>query len=199
MKTSMKTLILSSIVSVSSFSFAMADEPGENYDHHGMIYGEHSPMSDYTPNNAMGLPCYGMGSGYGMMPGYGMRHGYGMGHGYGMMPGYSMSMMLDLNESQIKQFEQIRTETIKKQRKLMRKMWQQQEALSGLLAAEKRDPKAIGEAYGRIWDLKQQALQNRIAMENQIENVLTDKQKAQMRRGVPRGMMGGGMMMRDWP
>jgi Spy/CpxP family protein refolding chaperone len=62
--------------------------------------------------------------------------------------------------------------------------------MSDLYDAEKRDPAAIGKAYGKLADLQRQALEARIEMENKMAEVLTQEQKAQMRRGFGRGMMG---------
>jgi Spy/CpxP family protein refolding chaperone len=79
---------------------------------------------------------------------------------------------------------------MKKQRALMRQMWDEHEKLGDLFNAEKRDPAAIGKAYGKLSDLQRQALEARIDAENKGAAVLTKEQKAQMRRGFGRGMMG---------
>lgn len=161
-------------------------------------------------------PGYGMGPGMGMMGGgcpMGMMGG-GMGPGMGMMnmmgggmggfgPGAGMMMgsgmmgggmgpmaMLDLSDAQTAQLKKIQTESKQKQRTLMRQMWEEQDKLSDLYDAEKRDPAAIGKAYGKLADLQRQALEARIEMENKMAEVLTKEQKAQMRRGFGRGMMG---------
>jgi Spy/CpxP family protein refolding chaperone len=52
-----------------------------------------------------------------------------------------------------------------------------------------RDPAAIGKAYGKLADV-QRALEARIEAGNKAVAVLTKEQKAQMRRGFGRGMMG---------
>ena len=161
-------------------------------------------------------PGYGMGPGMGMMGGgcpMGMMGG-GMGPGMGMMnmmgggmggfgPGPGMMMgpgmmgggmgpmaMLDLSDAQTAQLKKIQTESKQKQRTLMRQMWEEQDKLSDLYDAEKRDPAAIGKAYGKLADLQRQALEARIDMDNKMAEVLTKEQKAQMRRGFGRGMMG---------
>jgi Spy/CpxP family protein refolding chaperone len=160
-------------------------------------------------------PGYGMGPGMGMMGGCPMgMMGGGMGPGMGMMnmmgggmggfgPGAGMMMgpgmmgggmgpmaMLDLSDAQTAQLKKIQTESKQKQRTLMRQMWEEQDKMSDLYDAEKRDPAAIGKAYGKLADLQRQALEARIDMENKMAAVLTQEQKAQMRRGFGRGMMG---------
>lgn len=161
-------------------------------------------------------PCYGSsmmnGNGYGMQrwmgggygpgmmggfgPGAGMMMGQGMmggGMGSGMMgQGYGMGpmAMLDLSDAQMEQMVKIQAEAMKKQRKLMRQMWNEQENMSDLYDAEERDPAAIGKAYGKLSDLQRQAIEMRIETENKVAAVLTKEQKTQMRRGFGRGMMG---------
>lgn len=129
--------------------------------------------------NMMGGGMSGFGPGSGMMMGPGM-----MGGGMGPMA------MLDLSDDQTARLNKIQTETKKKMRTLMRQMWEEQDKLSDLYDAEKRDPAAIGKAYGKLADLQRQALEARIEMENKMAEVLTKEQKAQMRRGFGRGMMG---------
>ncbi|MHB1214759.1 MAG: Spy/CpxP family protein refolding chaperone [Thiobacillus sp.] len=146
-----------------------------------------------------------MGGGYGpgmMGGGYGpgmMGGGYGpgmMGGGYGpgMMGGWAAGAgpmaMLDLSDAQRAQLEKIQTEMIQRNRTLMRQMWEEQNRLSDLNNAEKRDPAAIGKAYSKLADIQRQALEARIAMENRMEGVLTKEQKAQLHRGYGWRMMG---------
>lgn len=154
--------------------------------------------------NMMGGGCPmmggGMGPGMGMMGGSvgGYGHGTGMMMGPGMMggmgPGMGGSMgpmaMLDLSEAQTAQLKKIQTESMKKQRALMLQMWEEQANLGDLLNADKRDPAAIGKAYGKLADVQRQALEARIDAENKAATVLTKEQMMQMRRGYGRGMMG---------
>ena len=155
-------------------------------------------MPGYGPRGSMGMMTgYGMqpgaGGGYGpWMMGGGMGPGYGMGPG--MMAGWAGGMgpmaALDLSDTQTAQLEKIQTESMKKQRSLMRQMWEAQEKLGDLFDAENRDPAAIGKAYGKLADVQRQALEARIEAGNKAAAVLTKEQKAQMRRGLGRGMMG---------
>ncbi len=98
--------------------------------------------------------------------------------------------LLDLNAAQIEQIENIKTEWKKKQRPLMRQMWEEQDKLNDLVTAENRGPQTIGKAYSRLSELQRQALEARVEMENKVANVLAPEQRTQMRRSFRRGMAG---------
>ena len=207
MNTSMKTLLASSITAFAlagtavSASAAEPAMPDQQMMTQGQAQGSGAPGA--MPGYGMGMMRGGMGPGMGMMgdcpmgmmgggmgPGMGMMGG-GMGPGMGMMGGGMGPMaMLDLSDAQTAQLKKIQTESKQKQRTLMRQMWEEQDKMSDLYDAEKRDPAAIGKAYGKLADLQRQALEARIEMENKMAEVLTKEQKAQMRRGFGRGMMG---------
>jgi Spy/CpxP family protein refolding chaperone len=152
----------------------------------GMMGGGMGPMA------MMGGGMGGYGPGAGMMMGPGMMGG--MGSGYGMGPGMGGGMgpmaMLNLSEAQTAQLKKVQTESMKKQRALMLQMWEAQANLGDLVNAEKRDPAAIGKAYDKLADVQRQALEAHIDAENKAAAVLTKEQKAQMRCGFGRGMMG---------
>ena len=146
----------------------------------------------------MGPGLMGGGMGPGMMMGGGMS-GYGPGAGMGqpgmMGPGMMGSSMahlglLNLSDAQTTQIETIKTEWKKKQRPLMRQIWEEQDKLNDLTTAEKRDPREIGKAYSRLSELHRQALEAHIEMENKVTGVLTPEQRTQMQRSFRRGMMG---------
>ena len=191
MNTSMKTLLASSIAAFALAGTAVSASAAEPAmpDQHMMMQGQAqgSGASGAMPGYGMGMMRGGMGPGYGMGPGMGMMGGCPMGMmGGGMGP----MAMLDLSDAQTAQLKKIQTESKQKQRTLMRQMWEEQDKMSDLYDAEKRDPAAIGKAYGKLADLQRQALEARIEMENKMAEVLTKEQKAQMRRGFGRGMMG---------
>jgi Spy/CpxP family protein refolding chaperone len=98
--------------------------------------------------------------------------------------------MLDLSEAQTAQLKKIQTASMKKQRALLLQMWDEQANLGDLVNADKRDPAAIGKAYGKLADVQRQALEARIDAENKAAAVLTKEQMMQMRRGYGRNMMG---------
>ncbi len=138
-------------------------------------------------------PAYGwMGHmGYGMGPAMMMGPGM-MGMDPGMM-GYSHLGpigMLDLKDDQIKQISKIQEELAKKHRDLMQKVWEQQDQLSKLYYAEKRDETAIKKAYARFNELHKEMFDARLEADKRIEALLSKEQKEQMQRGYRRwGMM----------
>ena len=151
------------------------------------MMGGGCPMMGGGMGPGMGMMGGGMGGygyGAGMMMGPGMMGGMGAGYGMGPMA------MLDLSEAQTAQLKKIQTESMKKQRALLLQMWDEQANLGDLVNAEKRDPAAIGKAYGKLADVQRQALEARIDMENKAAAVLTKEQMMQMRRGYGRNMMG---------
>ncbi len=188
MNTSAKTLLAiatafslaGTAASVSAMEHTMAKEKAENKtaDRSKMMPGYGHGMGMM---NMMGGGCPMMGGG---MMGPGMMGPGMMGGGMGPMA------MLDLSDDQTARLNKVQTETQKKMRSVMRQMWEQQGKLNDLYQAEKRDPGAIGKAYGKLADLQRQALEARIEMENKMSEVLTKEQKAQMRRGFGQGMMG---------
>ncbi|MGV8893213.1 MAG: hypothetical protein ACOH2K_09805 [Burkholderiaceae bacterium] len=111
----------------------------------------------------------------------------------GMMGGWASAMgpmvMLDLSDAQTAQLVKTQIVTMQKQRTLMHQIWDLQGKLGDLLSAEKRDPAAIGKAYGKLTDLQCQA-ETRIDAENKMAAVLAKEQKMQMRRNFGRGIMG---------
>jgi Spy/CpxP family protein refolding chaperone len=196
MNTSMKTLLATSVAACALAGTAVSASAAEPAmpDQHMMMQGQAqgSGASGTMPRYRMGMMHGGMGPGMGMMGDCPMgMMGGGMGPGMGMMGGGMGPMaMLDLSDAQTAQLKKIQTESKQKQRTLMRQMWEEQDKMSDLYDAEKRDPAAIGKAYGKLADLQRQALEARIEMENKMAEVLTQEQKAQMRRGFGRGMMG---------
>jgi len=153
------------------------------------MMGGGCPMMGGGMGPGMGMMGGGMGGygpGAGMMMGPGMMGGMGPGMGGGMGP----MAMLDLSEAQTAQLKKIQTESMKKQRALLLQMWDEQANLGDLVNAEKRDPAAIGKAYGKLADVQRQALEAHIDAENKAAAVFTKEQMMQMRRGYGRNMMG---------
>ncbi len=161
---------------------------------------------------ASGMPYYGWGRwgmpGAGMM-GMGMMGMMGMGgmgsFGPGMMgPGMMMgpAMMgwgalpamgpgaLNLTADQRKKITAIDEGLRKRQWTLMGKMMEQAAQLHQLYQAEKRDPKKIGAAYGKLFDLKRQMIEAAVEAANRKEAVLTKEQRQRLRQwGGAMGMM----------
>ena len=124
----------------------------------------------------------GMGMGH-MMGGYGM-----MGMGGMMMGGFGM---LDLSAKQIDQISDLQTRLQKQHWQLMGKMIDQQADVRKTWSESKPDPKKVGAAYSKLFELQRQAIEERVAMMNKMYDLLTDKQREQLKAG-PRGMWGQG-------
>jgi Spy/CpxP family protein refolding chaperone len=122
--------------------------------------------------------------GYGMM--HGMRPGYGM-HGYGMSGRGIWS--LDLDSKQRTELNKIYKEHRKEHWKKMEAMMEERDKLRELYAADKRDPKAIGEVYERINRIQREMIESSIETENRAEAILNKKQREQL-RSYRHGMMG---------
>lgn len=210
MNTPMRTVLASSIAAVAGWAMTMpasaqeSTSPAQPAATQGQSQESSAPaMPGYGAGMGMrggmggkGMPsdCPGGMMGGGMGPGMGMMGG-GMGPGMmgGMGPGMMGSSMahlglLNLSDAQTAQIETIKTEGKKKQRPLMRQIWEEQDKLNDLTTAEKRDPRAIGKAYSRVSELHRQALEAHIEMENKVMGVLTPEQRTQMRRSFGRGM-----------
>ena len=190
---------INTLAVLSMFAGALAGLPGT-----AAAEEKSMPRAGMMQDAKEGCPGYGMmggGMGMGMMggmgPGMGMMDDMGPGMGGGMGSGMGMGMMgmgpmamLDLSDAQTAQLQKIQAETMKAQRPLMRRIWDEKKQLWNLRKAEKPDPAAIGKAYGRLADLQRQALEAHIDAENKMAAVLTKEQQAQMRRGSGRGMWG---------
>lgn len=150
-----------------------------------------------------------MGGGYGGpgMMGPGMMGGYspemvGDGYGPGMMGGgYGPGMMgilgglpsVTLDNKQRSQANAIQDELRRKRWELMGRMQDEEASLRDLYDADKRDPKAIGAAYQRIFDLRRQMIEATVAAHNRIEALLTPEQRKSAREYWGRSWRGGMM------
>jgi Spy/CpxP family protein refolding chaperone len=162
-----------------------------------------SPRETYGPGMMGGYGGPGQGPyGPGMMRGQGQSYGYGPGMmgggmmsgmmGGGMMGGMGLGPLqaLDLNEQQQTRINQIRDETRRKNWDTMGKLLDEQARLRDLLAAEKRDPAAIGKQSMKLADLRRQLLEASIESHNRIEALLSKEQRDQL-RSYRRGWMMG--------
>lgn len=157
-----------------------------------------SPRDGYGPGMMGGYGGPGQGPyGPGMMRGQGQAYGYGPGMmggggmiGGGMMGGMGLGPLqaLDLNEQQQTRINQIRDETRRKNWDTMGKLLDEQARLRDLLAAEKRDPTAIGKQSMKMADLRRLMLEASIDSHNRIEALLSKEQKDQL-RSYRRGWM----------
>jgi Spy/CpxP family protein refolding chaperone len=126
---------------------------------------------------------YGMGpgmmGGYGMGPG--MMGGYGMGPGMmgpGMMMPYSQ---LDLSDAQRAKLNGIRADMRQKQQVLGKQMRSERTKLQELYEADKPDRAAIRSQQRKILGIQRQMMDNWMAAQNQMDDLLTDEQRDELR------------------
>jgi len=160
-------------------------------------HGKDTPVAQAAMQQQAGQqPCGMMGGMMGNMMGQGGMGMMGQGGMMGNMMGQGgMGMMgtLDLTDEQRTQIFKIADATRKQQWELMGKMMDEQSRLRDLQLAGKPDPKQVGAVYGKIFDVKRQMIENRVAAANKMHDVLSDEQKAELEQRT-RGMMGNGGM-----
>ena len=156
--------------------------------HQGYMHGGDDDR--YQGRGMMGGGMMGRGMmSHGMMGGGMMSHGM-MG---GCMLSKRMMRMLGLSDKQRSSIRSISRDLHKKIWSLMGKMIDARYSLHDLYARDRKDAKAIGRAYDRIFAIKRQIIVARIQAANKMRDVLTSKQRAQlkrMRRMMRRGDMG---------
>ncbi len=149
-------------------------------------------------------PGYGPPGPHGMM-GPGMMQGQGGpsgsmqgGRAFGMQSVMRALHLPNLSEEQRGQLRSIAQELRKKHWDLKGAMMEESDKLAELWAADPVDANAVGEAYGRYFDLQRQWIVSSIETQAQVEGVLTAEQKQWLRSGPPMPamppMMPPGMM-----
>lgn len=108
----------------------------------------------------------------------GMGH---MGAGHMGMMGYNYMYMLDLSESQRKSMRNIQKGTRTQQLTLHDKLTEHADELYPLYKEDKQDAKKIGSIYKNIFDIKRQQIELSITRKNKAYDVLTKKQKEQLK------------------
>ena len=151
----------------------------------------------------MGMGGGGMGMHRGMMGSgmMGMGGGMmGMGPGEMGMMGMGPFMMLDLTGDQQDRINKVHDGLRKQHWEIMGKIMDEQARLRDLYNADTLNKKQISDTYGRIFKERQRMIETHVDAVNQINQVLTPEQRAQLRdlrRGrtpAGRGPMGPGMM-----
>jgi Spy/CpxP family protein refolding chaperone len=153
-------------------------------------------MGGYGPGARGGYGGMGPGvmGGPGMMGGYGRGYGRGYGMGSGMMGGPGMMgggalFALDLTEAQRKEVLAIQDETRKKNWTAMGAMHDEMAKLRDALWSGERDRAKIAAANRRMFELRQQMLDNRLDAAERIEKVLTPQQRESLLRRWGPGWM----------
>lgn len=134
-----------------------------------------------------------------MMPGHGYAHGMmgGMGMmGGGMMmesPRAGMVRSLNLSDAQRTSVNKLSDKLHHDNWAAMGKIMDESTKLRDLYEMDRRNPDAIAEVYKKIFALKVQMIKAMVTTENQIEDLLTKGQRAQLK--AMRQHMGMGPMM----
>ncbi len=131
---------------------------------------------------AMG--SYGGGYGYGMGPGMMGGYGGGYGMGPGMMWGYGADAYAGLNLSadQRKQITEIQEETAKAMWQLMGTMHEQGYHMYGMFGPGALDEQAARKAFEQMTATHKAMFELQLAARKKIDALLTDDQRAQLRR-----------------
>jgi Spy/CpxP family protein refolding chaperone len=116
-----------------------------------------------------------MGRHGGMMPGMGFGMGGG---GYAMMPWG----LPDLTPEQAEKVVALQRDSAAANRGLVQQRWEAQARLNRLYAAETRDWNAIRAASQTVFDLQRQQMEAAIDMQQNIDGLLTDRQREEMTR-----------------
>jgi SWI/SNF chromatin-remodeling complex subunit SWI1 len=129
----------------------------------------------------------GMGMGMGMMEGHGRDHGMG---------GLGPIWLLDLKPEQRIRLNKIQLDLRKQHWSLAGKNIDSQALLYDLYAAERPDPKKIGQVYAAMFDIRRQMIEAQIDASNRARDILTREQLEKLRllkqedgMGAHHGMM----------
>jgi Spy/CpxP family protein refolding chaperone len=123
-----------------------------------------------------------MGYGHGMM-GYGGGMMGGFGHGSMMMesPRLHWVMSLSLSDDQRAKINKLSDALRHRNWATMGQIQDESDKLRDLYEADKRDPKAIDSEYQKVFDLKRQMIRAMLETQNQVEDLLTPEQLAQLK------------------
>lgn len=120
--------------------------------------------------------------------------------GQDMMRGPGAAAGIELSDEQRAKMREIQREQFKQEMALREKLYDEYGKLEEIYDADKPDPKAVRDAYDRIYALRKQMIEARVQSHNRMYDLLTDEQRklwrSQRRQGggMGRGMMGPGMM-----
>ena len=131
--------------------------------------------------------------------GHGMMGDMGMMGGMGMMesPRATMVRALSLSDEQRARINKLSDKLHHDNWAAMGTIMDESAKLRDLYEMDKRDPDAIGKVYQKIFDTKIQMIKEMVSTENQIEDMLTNDQRAQLKKMRKQmGSMHGYSMMR---
>lgn len=101
-------------------------------------------------------------------------------HMDGMGTRLDLVSMIDLDREQQKQLRKIQRELDKQRWTIMGQIMEEKNNLSDLYDTETRDPAAIDQGYGRIFDLKRKLIEANVVAGNQAWKLLNDEQRKQL-------------------
>ncbi len=163
--------------------------------------------------NSANMPGQMQGKGPGMMYGYGPMMGYGMGmgmmHGDPMMGGMGMGGMgmmpcpmmgglqggpeqgLTLDDEQQQKLNHIRQKLWQQQQEHLQKMWQHHGEMQQLWRDGKPDSDKILDAHRKMQKDQLDMLEQRLKLQQEMDEVLTDEQRQQLWQMQRRMYQGG--------
>lgn len=145
------------------------------------VHAQESPAYRWGP----GMMAGPGGSGPGYRGGFGMMGGPGMGAGmmgYGIVSPRALAA-LDLTEPQRKQIVSVQDEARKKNWTAMGAMQDEMvKVRDAFWAGEKRDRAAILAGNKRMFEIRQQMLENSLDAADRIDQILTPQQRAQLKK-----------------
>lgn len=137
---------------------------------------------------------YGL-AGPGMMQGQGGPAGpMRGGRAFGMRSIMQALHLPNLSEEQRGELQSLAQSLRKKHWDLKGAMMEESDKLGQVWSAEPVDANAVGEAYGRLFDLQRQWIVSAVETRRQVDDLLTDEQK-QLLRGGPARLGGAFPMM----
>lgn len=141
--------------------------------------------------NMMGGPG-GMGSGMIKGSQEGMYPGMMMGGQSGMMPcpmmggmGTMSGMVGMLDEQQMSTMREMRQENRAAQLDRMGEMMNLRDDMMQIMQTERPDPEEVKELHAQMANLHGDMMADNVRMHNQIQDLLTDEQREQMRGSIP--------------
>ena len=163
-------------------------------------------MGGQGGNMMGGQGGYMMGGQGGMMGQQGMMHGQGQGQGqgHGMMGGQGHGMMGGgmmgpgmmgqqgmmsgmLNEQQQREMREMRQEYRSAHFQRMGEMMNLRDDMMELMQGERPDPEEVQALHGEMATLRGEMLADQVRMRNQMQDLLTDEQREQLRQRAPSG------------
>lgn len=178
--------LAASLSVTSSAIFAQGMHQGAQ-GHDNMMGGQGGMGSGIMMGSQGGMYPYMMGSQEGMYP------GMMMGGQSGMMPcpmmggmGSMSSMGGMLNEQQMSSVREMRQEHRAAQLERMGEMMNLRDDMMQIMQTERPEPEEVKALHAQMANLHGEMMADNVRMHNQMQDLLTDEQREQMRESMPR-------------